>query len=541
MTRCDVTGRDDERLLGRRPGNGMRSAMLLSGLTTWLSVTTASCSASIVGVSASSPGASRLSVSATSASLQQRPVLRGQRVEQSALGQQAIGHPVLAQHPLDQTVVGEQLIGQPARGDDPRQRTVVGGHPVHQPAFGCHLVDQPTRSQRPRDRAVLGGQPVQQSALGGQLIDQPAGLQQPVDRDRSVPTPGPSGCVVVHQPGQPVRALDGVVDAQHVRDDPDPDLAAEFASPNVRCAMPSAPLAIASPASATASPTRTGAVARSVRALPRSIGSVYGPRKAKLTGSPQRSCRIIPSEVVDISGMAMAALPENMPEARVLVVDDETNIVELLSVSLKFQGFEVYTASNGPAALDKAREVRPDAVILDVMMPGMDGFGLLRRLRADGIDAPALFLTARDTLQDKIAGLTLGGDDYVTKPFSLEEVVARLRVILRRTGRGVEEPRNARLTFADIELDEDTHEVWKAGQPVSLSPTEFTLLRYFIINAGTVLSKPKILDHVWRYDFGGDVNVVESYVSYLRRKIDTGEKRLLHTLRGVGYVLREPR
>ena len=186
--------------------------------------------------------------------------------------------------------------------------------------------------------------------------------------------------------------------------------------------------------------------------------------------------------------MAMAALPEIMPEARVLVVDDETNIVELLSVSLKFQGFEVYTASNGPAALDKAREVRPDAVILDVMMPGMDGFGLLRRLRADGIDAPALFLTARDTLQDKITGLTLGGDDYVTKPFSLEEVVARLRVILRRTGRGVEEPRNARLTFADIELDEDTHEVWKAGQPVSLSPTEFTLLRYFIINAGTVLS-----------------------------------------------------
>ena len=251
---------------------------------------------------------------------------------------------------------------------------------------------------------------------------------------------------------------------------------------------------------------------------------------------------MIPSEVVDISGMAMAALPENTPEARVLVVDDETNIVELLSVSLKFQGFEVHTASNGPAALDKAREVRPDAVILDVMMPGMDGFGLLRRLRADGIDAPALFLTARDSLQDKIAGLTLGGDDYVTKPFSLEEVVARLRVILRRTGRGIEEPRNARLTFADIELDEDTHEVWKAGEPVSLSPTEFTLLRYFIINAGTVLSKPKILDHVWRYDFGGDVNVVESYVSYLRRKIDTGEKRLLHTLRGVSaYVLREPR
>ena len=239
--------------------------------------------------------------------------------------------------------------------------------------------------------------------------------------------------------------------------------------------------------------------------------------------------------------MAMAALPEATPEARILVVDDETNIVELLSVSLKFQGFEVHSASNGPAALDKAREVKPDAVILDVMMPGMDGFGVLRRMRADGIDAPALFLTARDSLQDKVAGLTLGGDDYVTKPFSLEEVVARLRVILRRTGRGVEETRSARLSFADIELDEDTHEVWKAGEPVSLSPTEFTLLRYFIINAGTVLSKPKILDHVWRYDFGGDGGVVESYVSYLRKKVDTTEPRLIHTLRGVGYTMRQPR
>ncbi|MGO9730257.1 response regulator transcription factor [Mycobacterium sp.] len=238
---------------------------------------------------------------------------------------------------------------------------------------------------------------------------------------------------------------------------------------------------------------------------------------------------------------APGAATETSPEARVLVVDDEDSIVELLSVSLKFQGFEVHTAKNGPAALDLARDVKPDAVILDVMMPGMDGFGVLRRLRADGIDAPALFLTARDSLQDKIAGLTLGGDDYVTKPFSLEEVVARLRVILRRTGKGVTERRNARLTFADIELDEDTHEVCKGGEAVSLSPTEFTLLRYFVINAGTVLSKPKILAHVWHYDFGGDVNVVESYVSYLRRKIDTGERRLLHTLRGVGYVLREPR
>lgn len=242
-----------------------------------------------------------------------------------------------------------------------------------------------------------------------------------------------------------------------------------------------------------------------------------------------------------MSAVAVQQGSDSVPEARVLVVDDEANIVELLAVSLKFQGFEVYTATSGTAALDRAREVRPDAVILDVMMPGMDGFGVLSRLRADGIDAPALFLTARDSVQDKVAGLTLGGDDYVTKPFSLEEVVARLRVVLRRAGKGAQQPRSTRLTFADIEIDEETHEVWKAGELIALSPTEFTLLRYFVVNAGTVLSKPKILDHVWRYDFGGDVNVVESYVSYLRRKIDTGEKRLLHTLRGVGYVLREPR
>lgn len=227
--------------------------------------------------------------------------------------------------------------------------------------------------------------------------------------------------------------------------------------------------------------------------------------------------------------------------ARVLVVDDEPNILELLSVSLKFQGFDVRTAPDGPRAIDRARTFRPDALILDVMMPGMDGFGLLRRLRADGVDAPALFLTARDSLEDKVTGLTIGGDDYVTKPFSLEEVVARLRVLLRRGGFGEKPAQNPRISFADIELDDDTHEVWKNGELVSLSPTEFTLLRYFMINAGTVLSKPRILDHVWNYDFGGEVNVVESYVSYLRRKVDTGDRRLIHTLRGVGYVMREPR
>lgn len=227
--------------------------------------------------------------------------------------------------------------------------------------------------------------------------------------------------------------------------------------------------------------------------------------------------------------------------AKVLVVDDEENIRELLSVSLKFQGYEVTTAKDGPNAIDLARSIRPDVVVLDVMMPGMDGFGVLRRLRADGIDAPALFLSARDSVQDKVNGLTIGGDDYVTKPFSLEEVVARLEVLLRRNGFGSVEAESTRIRFADLELDDETHEVFKGGELVALSPTEFTLLRYFMVNAGTVLSKPRILDHVWNYDFGGEVNVVESYVSYLRRKIDTGPKRLIHTLRGVGYVMREPR
>lgn len=227
--------------------------------------------------------------------------------------------------------------------------------------------------------------------------------------------------------------------------------------------------------------------------------------------------------------------------ARVLIVDDEPNIRELLSVSLKFQGFEVAVAEDGPGALDAARTFRPDLLVLDVMLPGMDGFGLLPRLRADGVDAPALFLTARDSNDDKVNGLTIGGDDYVTKPFSLEEVVARLRVLLRRSGFGSGERASNRIVFADIVLDDDTHEVFKDGELVALSPTEFTLLRYFMINAGTVLSKPRILDHVWNYDFGGEVNVVESYVSYLRRKIDTGPVRLIHTLRGVGYVMREPR
>ena len=225
--------------------------------------------------------------------------------------------------------------------------------------------------------------------------------------------------------------------------------------------------------------------------------------------------------------------------ARVLIVDDEDSIVELLSMSLDFQGFTVYAAKSGMEAIYLARETKPDAVLLDVMLPGMDGFGVLRRLRGNGINAPVLFLTARDSLRDKIFGLTNGADDYVIKPFSVEEVVARLRAILKRSAGRAGTTESARMTFADIELDLDTHEVFKAGELKSLSPTEFSLLRYFMVNAGKVLTKANILEHVWHYDFGGDVNAVVSYVSFLRRKIDTGDKTLLHTLRGVGYVLRE--
>jgi two-component system OmpR family response regulator len=227
------------------------------------------------------------------------------------------------------------------------------------------------------------------------------------------------------------------------------------------------------------------------------------------------------------------------PEARLLIVDDEPNIVELLSASLRFAGFEVETASGGLEAVETARTYRPDLLVLDVMMPGLDGFGVVKRLRQGGVRTPVLFLTAKDATEDKVQGLTLGGDDYVTKPFSLEEVVARIRAVLRRVA--VSPQAASHLSFADIELDEDTHEVWKNGELVPLSPTEFKLLRYFMQNPGRVLSKAQILDHVWNYDFGGDANVVESYVSYLRRKVDTTEPRLLHTLRGVGYVLRLPR
>ena len=226
-------------------------------------------------------------------------------------------------------------------------------------------------------------------------------------------------------------------------------------------------------------------------------------------------------------------------DARLLVVEDEPNILELLSASLRYAGFDVVTAAAGTEAVQAAQRHRPDLIVLDVMLPDMDGFDVIRRLRGGGARIPVVFLTARDATEDKIRGLTLGGDDYVTKPFSLEEVIARIRAVLRRTrGDGVEP--TPRLTFADLELDEESHEVWRGGEQIQLSPTEFKLLRYFMSNANRVLSKMQILDHVWDYDFRGDTGIVESYVSVLRRKVDTKEPRLIHTLRGVGYVLRLP-
>ena len=232
-------------------------------------------------------------------------------------------------------------------------------------------------------------------------------------------------------------------------------------------------------------------------------------------------------------------MADRTPEARLLVVDDEPSIRELLTASLRFAGFEVYPAEDGAEALKLAEQHRPDLVVLDVMLPDLDGFTVTRKLRERGREMPVVFLTARDETMDKVQGLTVGGDDYVTKPFSLEEVVARIRAVLRRTGVGGD-PDTGRLVFEDLELDEDSHEVRRAGRLVDLSPTEFKLLRYLMLNPNRVLSKAQILDHVWAYDFNGESGIVESYISYLRRKIDHVDPPLIHTRRGVGYVLRLP-
>ncbi|WP_238019497.1 response regulator transcription factor [Dactylosporangium sp. AC04546] len=235
-------------------------------------------------------------------------------------------------------------------------------------------------------------------------------------------------------------------------------------------------------------------------------------------------------------------MPVSAVLPKVLVVDDEASIRALLSATLRLTGFEVRVASGGREALAAAAEYGPDLVVLDVMMPDLDGFEVAQRLRTSGKPVPVLFLTARDSVEDRISGLTVGADDYVAKPFSLEEVVLRIRAILRRSlGEQQQLVDGGVLRYADLEMDEDAHEVRRGGHRVDLSPTEFNLLRYLLTNAGRVVSKAQILDRVWNYDFGGDGRIVESYVYYLRRKIDKWDPPLIHTVRGVGYALRLPR
>ena len=231
--------------------------------------------------------------------------------------------------------------------------------------------------------------------------------------------------------------------------------------------------------------------------------------------------------------------PDGSP-LRVLVVDDEVNIAELIGMALRYEGFEVSLAHTGTKAVSGAKMFDPDAVVLDMMLPDFDGLEVLRRMRSADPDVPVLFLTARDAVEDRVAGLTAGGDDYVTKPFSLEEVVLRLRALLRRTG-VADETGGAQIVVGDLVLDEDSHEVTRAGEPITLTATEFELLRFMMRNAKRVLSKAQILDRVWSYDFGGRSNIVELYVSYLRKKIDSGREPMIHTLRGAGYVLKPPR
>jgi two-component system OmpR family response regulator len=222
---------------------------------------------------------------------------------------------------------------------------------------------------------------------------------------------------------------------------------------------------------------------------------------------------------------------------RVLVVDDEQTLSELVSLALRYEGWDVRTAADGASAVAAARDFRPDLVVLDVMLPDIDGLSVLRRMRADMDRTPVLFLTARDALEDRIAGLTAGGDDYVTKPFSIEELVLRLRALLRRSDLAVAAD-SSMLVVGDLTLDEDSREVHRSGDLISLTATEFELLRYLMRNAKRVLSKAQILDRVWNYDFGGQANIVELYISYLRKKIDAGREPMIHTMRGFGYVLK---
>jgi two-component system OmpR family response regulator len=235
----------------------------------------------------------------------------------------------------------------------------------------------------------------------------------------------------------------------------------------------------------------------------------------------------------------MLAMTGNPAEHRVLVVDDEPNIVDVISMALRYQGFSVASAGTGADAIAQVGAFRPHLILLDVMLPDMEGFDVARRLGAERARVPIIFLTARDATDDKVRGLTIGGDDYVTKPFSLEELVARIRTVLRRAG--LAEPESSRLVFEDLELDEDAHEVARGGEPVDLTATEYRLLRYLMLNPRRVLTRAQLLEHVWEYDFGGDARVLETYISYLRKKLDVHGPPLIQTVRGVGYALRPPR
>jgi two-component system OmpR family response regulator len=237
--------------------------------------------------------------------------------------------------------------------------------------------------------------------------------------------------------------------------------------------------------------------------------------------------------------MSVAMQTKPQTKQRVLVVDDEENVAHLVSSALRFDGFETITADNGNGALAAVVEHDPDLVVLDVMMPGLDGFGLLAKLRAAGSQVPVIFLTARDGASDRVNGLRAGADDYVVKPFSIEELLARVHAVLRRAT--PEANRDGMLTVADLELDENSHEVWRAGEEIHLTSTEFELLRYLMRNERVVLSKAQILDRVWKYDFQGQSNIVELYIGYLRKKVDSVEPKLIHTVRGAGYVIKAPR
>jgi two-component system OmpR family response regulator len=232
-------------------------------------------------------------------------------------------------------------------------------------------------------------------------------------------------------------------------------------------------------------------------------------------------------------------MPDSPSANRVLVVDDEPNLVEVVSMALRFQGFTVESAGNGREALAAVASFKPHLMVLDVMLPDMEGFDVAARLGAQRASVPIIFLTARDATEDKIRGLSGGGDDYMTKPFSLEELVARIRTILRRTGQATAD--SARLVFEDLEMDEESREVNRAGEAIDLTATEYRLLRYLMLNPRRVLTRAQLLDHVWNYDFGGDGRVLETYVSYLRKKLDAHGPSLIKTVRGVGYALQAPR